>query len=100
MANKISISLNLSKIDKNKIIERVYKNKAGEEVKEKLYKFDLIESTHQTVVATGDTWILKKTHFGVEQQSKEEKAQKVKPSYVAEGLIFESKEESNKKELD
>ena len=93
--NKISISLNLSKIDKDKIVERTYKNKQGEEVKEKLYKFDLVESSNQTVVATGDTWVLKKTHFGVEQQTKEEKAQKVKPNYVAEGLIFEKKDELN-----
>lgn len=90
---KISITLNVSKIDKSKIIERTYNNKDGVEVTEKLYKFELIEAKEPKFVAEGDTWIMKKTHFGVETQSKEEKAEKKKTNYIAEGFTFESKEE-------
>lgn len=90
---KISITLDVSKIDKSKIIERKYKNKDGVEVTQKLYKFDLIEGKEPKFVAEGDTWIMKKTHFGAETQTKEEKAVKKPANYVAEGFIFETKED-------
>lgn len=90
---KISITLNVSKIDKSKIIERKYTNKEGNEVIEKLYKFDLIEAKEPKFVAQGDTWVMKKTHFGAETFTKEEKANKKEPNYVAEGFTFEKKDE-------
>lgn len=89
---KINITLNLSKIDKSKIFERTYKNKDGEDITEKLYKFELIKNREDKFIAEGDTWIMKKTHFGAETQTKEEKAEKKKTNYVAEGFMFENKE--------
>jgi len=92
---KITISLDVGKISKDKILERTYKNKEGEEVKQKIYKFDLIELNDPKFVAQGDNWILKKTHFCTEPQSKEDKEAKKPINYVGEGLVFESKEKEN-----
>lgn len=90
---KISITLNVSNIDKSKIIERTYKNKEGVDVTEKLYKFDLIKSKEDKFIAEGTTWKMIKTHFGVEAQTKEEREAKKKANYVAEGFKFETKED-------
>lgn len=90
---KISITLNVTKIDKSKIFERTYKNKDGEEITEKLYKFDLIETKEPKFVAEGDTWTMFKTHFGAEAQTKDERADKKPANYVAEGFVFEQKAE-------
>jgi uncharacterized membrane-anchored protein len=87
---KITISLDVSKISKDKIVERTYKNKEGEDVKQKVYKFDVIELNQQKVIASGDTWKMLKTHFCVEQQTKEEKEAKVPQIFVGEGLSFEN----------
>lgn len=90
---KISITLNVSKIDKSKIFERTYKDKEGNDITEKLYKFDLIKGKEAKFVTEGDTWKMIKTHFGAETQTKEERDAKKKPNYVAEGFIFENKPE-------
>lgn len=90
--NKITINLNLSKIDKSKIVERVYKDKEGNEVKEKIYKFEIIPLKEKKFVAEGDTWTMFKTHFGVESQTKEEREAKKPSNFVAEGMQFEKKE--------
>lgn len=89
--NKISITLNVSNVPKDKIFERVYKDKEGNEVKERLYKFDLIESKEAKFVTEGATWVMKKTHFGVDAQTKQERESKAKAVYVAEGFVFENK---------
>jgi hypothetical protein len=87
---KIMITLDLSKLDKSKIIEKTYKNKNGEEVKQKLYKFDVVELNQQKVVASGDTWKMIKTHFCSEPQTKEEREAKKETIYLGEGCSFES----------
>lgn len=90
--NKISITLDVSKISKTKIIDRKYTNKENTEVIVKEYKIDVVPVKEVKVVAQGDTWIMKKTHFVVEAQTKEERADKTPSVYVGEGFSFESRE--------
>lgn len=90
---KISVTLNVSKIDKSKILERTYKNKDGQDITEKFYKFDLVPTKEQKFISEGKDWVLKKTHFGAETQTKEEKEVKKPTNYVAEGMIFYKKED-------
>jgi len=86
---KISITLDVSKISKDKIIEKSYKNKDGEEIKQKIYKFDVIELNQQKVVTLGEGWKMLKTHFCVESQTKEEREAKIPQIYIGEGFCFE-----------
>ena len=89
---KISITLNVSKIDKSKIFERTYKDKDGNSVTEKLYKFDLIKVKEPKFVAEGEGWRMIKTHFGAETQTREEREAKKTSNFVADGFTFEKKE--------
>lgn len=89
--SKISITLDVSKINKAKIVDRKYTNKAGVEVVQKQYKIEVVPTKEVKVIAQGDTWVMKKTHFVVEAQTKEERAGKAPSVYVGEGFTFEEK---------
>lgn len=89
---KISITLDVSKIDKSKIVDKVYKDKEGNEVVQKIYKFDAVPVKEEKFVAEGDTWIMKKTHFCAEAQTKEERDAKKPTNYIGEGFRFDTKE--------
>ena len=92
---KINVTINVAKISKDKIVERKYTNKEGVEVVTKDYKIDIVPTREIKVVAQGDTWIMKKTHFVAESQTKEERANKVKANYIGEGFKFENKEDTS-----
>ena len=85
---KINITLDLTKIDKSKIIYRTFTNKAGEEVTVKEYRIEAIELQDPKFFKSGDGWNLLKTHFIVEGQTKEERQAKKKSVCVGEGLQF------------
>lgn len=87
--SKVSITLDVSKFNKSKITERKYINKAGVEVTEKNYKVDLIPLNQVKVIKETDTYVLKKTHFVVEAQTKEERAAKKPQVYVGVGMQFD-----------
>lgn len=89
---KINITLDVSKINKDKIVERKYKNKNGEEIVEKNYKIEVVPTKEKKMVTSGPSWVLMKTHYVVEAQTKEEKANKEKQNYVGNGYQFESKQ--------
>lgn len=89
---KINIKLDVSKIDKSKIVEKTYKDKNGNEVTQKIYSFDAVPVKEEKFVAEGDTWIMKKTHFCAEAQTKEERDAKKPTNYIGEGFVFENKE--------
>jgi hypothetical protein len=46
-------------------------------------------------VTEGDTWVMYKTHFIVEGQTKEEKQQKINGKYIGSGFQFEEKGTTN-----
>lgn len=90
---KISLEINLSALDKSKIIEKTYKNKDGVSVTEKIYKADLVELNEKKFVAEGKDWIMKKTHFLADAQSKEEREAKAKSNFIGSGFVFERKDQ-------
>lgn len=86
--SSISITIDVGKISKHKIVERSYTNRNNEQVTVKEYKVELVPLKEPKVIKTGDSWTLSKTHFLVEQQTKEEKASKTPSNYVGEGFQF------------
>lgn len=89
--NKINITIDVSKIDKSKIVERRYTDREGKEVVLKEYKMELIPLNAPKFVKEGENWKLIKTHFAVEAQTKEEKASKVESKFIGDGFVFEDK---------
>ncbi len=88
MNEKISLTIDVSKISKSKIIERKYKDKDGNEVTAKEYNIDIVPLKEVKVLKSGNGWDMVKTHFAAEAQSKEERAAKAKTVYVGEGITF------------
>lgn len=86
--NKISVTLDLSKINKDRIVSRTFTNKEGVEVTVKEYKIDVIPLREPKFIKQGEGWNLLKTHFVVEGQTKEERQAKTKSIYIGEGMQF------------
>ena len=88
---KISITLDVSKIDKTKIKERTFINKGGVEVTAKDYKLDVVPLKEKKIIKEGDNWILYKTHFVAEPQTKEERDNGQPSNIIGDGVVFEDK---------
>jgi hypothetical protein len=97
---KINITLDVSKINKSKIIERNFKKADGEIIVTKDYKIEVVPTKQIKVIAQGDTWILEKTHFVVEGQTKQERLDKVKPVYVGEGFTMRDKKSDGESQVE
>lgn len=87
--NKILLTIDLSKVKKDRIVDRTYKDKDGNELVSKDYKMEAIELDEPKVIKEGDTWRLVKTHFLVQAKTKEEREAKVKTVFLGDGLQFE-----------
>lgn len=92
----MKIDINLSALDKSRIVTRTYQTQDGTEVTEKHYKAELFELKEPKTIASGDTWELQKTHFLKDELSKEEKQNQVKANFIGEGLEFKNKGDSIK----
>lgn len=90
---KISVTLDLSKIDKDKMTERKYTNRDGKEVVIQEYKFDLVPLKTPKFIKDGGKWTMEKTHFAAEAQTKEERMAGEKSTFIGDGFIFRTKEE-------
>lgn len=86
---KISITLDVSKINKDKIIDRKYTNRTGAEVTVKEYKIEAVPRNDQVLIKDGGTYRVYKSHLIYEAQTKEERASKVKGVVVGDGFTFE-----------
>jgi hypothetical protein len=88
----MKITIDLSKINKSKIVERKYTNKEGQEIVAKEYSLDLVPLKAPKFIKEGNTngkaWTMTKTHFLAETVSKDEKAQGVKGNIVGDGIDF------------
>lgn len=89
--SKLNITLDVTKFNKAKIVDRVYTTRGGEKVTKKEYKVEVVPLKEPKFVTEGATFKLIKTHFVVEAQTKEERAAKAPSVYVGEGFVFESK---------
>lgn len=85
---KLSITIDVSKINKNKITERKFTNSQGEEITVKEYRMDILPLKEEKTIKTGDGWEMVKSHFVVESPSKEEKDQKIKTPFLGDGIEF------------
>jgi len=84
--DKITGTIDLMRIDKNKIITRTYTNKAGEEITVKEYSFDVVARKDPKTIKEGDTWALNESHFITDAPTKDERADKVKMNIVGRGI--------------
>ena len=89
---KISIKIDVSKIDKSRITKRTYQNKSGETVTVNEIALDIVPLKETKLLKDGDTYQLWKTHFVAIPQTKEEREQKVKSRIIGDGTIFKNKE--------
>jgi hypothetical protein len=92
--SKISIKIDISKIDKTKITERKYTNKEGVEVVIKELSLDIVPLKEKKVIKEGDTWRMVKTHFVAEPQTKEERANGQPSNILGDGIVFEDNKAS------
>jgi len=89
---KISIKIDVSKIDKSKITSRTFTTKDGKEVTVKEIALDIVPVKEAKLLKEGDTYQLWKTHFVTIPQSKEDRENKVKSAILGDGVIFKNKE--------
>ena len=94
--SKIQITLDAAKL-RNLISTRSYTNREGQEVNIQEVKFDLIEMKPEShkVVYEHAKFDLVKTHFAVEQQTKEQREAKADPNYIGEGITQVWKESND-----
>lgn len=85
---KISITIDLTKIDKSRIIERSYTNASGETVTAKEYKMDVVPLKDPKVIKEGPTWAMVKKYFVANAPTKEEREAKTKTGIIGEGIVF------------
>lgn len=86
---KISVTLDLTKIDKSKITERKYTDKAGVEHTAKEYKIDVVPLKAEKFVTEGSWGKMFKTHFVAQAQTKEEREARANSVFVGDGFRFE-----------
>ena len=99
---KISITIDLSKLDKTRIVPRTYTNKEGIEVTVKEYKMDVVEMKpeNQKSVFKGDGFEIVKTHFVTNTATKEERAEKAQTGFLGEGVSFKDTKEVSLDDID
>jgi hypothetical protein len=92
MNEKLTIKIDVTKIDKSKIISRTFKTKAGETVTVKELVLDVVPLKETKLLKDGDTYQLYQTHFVAEQQTKEEREAKTKSKIIGNATMFKNKE--------
>jgi hypothetical protein len=93
MNERIKISIDVTKVPKDKIVERRFTNSQGHEVVARELKMEVValKPESQKVIKSGDTWELVKTHFVALEQTKEEKEAKKNSAIVGAGVMFRNK---------
>ena len=91
---KLTLELDLAKINKAKIQERKFTTKDGQEVIQKIYKMELVELKIPKFLKKGEGYDMVKTHFLAEKQTKEERANKEKSNFVGDGIQFTNTSDS------
>lgn len=91
MNERIKISIDVTKVPKDRIVERRFTNNAGHEVIVRELKAEVVPLKEQKVIMTGDTWELVKTHFVALEQTKEDREAKKNSAIVGAGVMFRNK---------
>ena len=88
MTSKISLTIDLTKINKSRIIERSYQDREGVTVNTKEYKLDIVPKKEPRLIKEGDTWQMVETHFVAEATTKEERDSGYKGAILGSGITF------------
>ena len=96
--DKLNLTIDVSKIDKTKIVDREFTTKDGQVIKSKDLKLDVVPVREPKLIKEGPTWQMWKTHFVALEQTKEERENKVKSVIIGDGIMFKSKADEQKQE--
>ena len=91
MNEKLSITIEVSKIPKANIVERAYFDKSNKQVVVKELKLDIVPLREPKLIKEQDTWAMWKTHFVAIPQTKEERERKIKSTILGDGIMFKDK---------
>ena len=96
---KLSLTIDVSKIDKDKITTNTYTDKNGNTVIQKLYRMEVIPLKQPKFIKeTQSGYKIVKTHFIVENQTKEEREAKKESNFLGDGIVFEKAESDSSEE--
>ncbi len=87
-SGKILITIDVLKVNKDKIKERRFTTKDGKEVIAKDLNLEIVPLKEPKLIKEGDAWALYKTHFVALEQTQEERQNKVKSLIVGDGRQF------------
>lgn len=90
--SKITVTIDVSKIDKSRIFKNTYTKQDGTEVTEMNYTMDVVPKKETRLIKEGDTWEMRETHFVAQGQTKEEREAKADTVYIGSGVSFVDKE--------
>lgn len=90
--HKLSITIDLAKLKKERIHVRTYTNGVGETVTVKEYRMEAVPVREEKILKSGETYDLVKTHFITEATTKEEREAGYKGAILGDGLYFRGKE--------
>lgn len=90
MSDKVSITIDVTSIPRDRIVERSFTDRDGNERTVKEVKLDVVplkQENHKTLWS-GDSGTLVKTHFVCLAQTKQERADRADTVYVGDGVRF------------
>jgi len=90
---KLTLRLDLTKIDKSKIVERSFAKQDGTTVTEKNYNFELVPLKEEKVVKTTDSYVLVKVAFLADKSVKGADGKYVNGAVLGDALEFRNLEE-------
>jgi len=90
--DRLNIKIDVSKIDKNKIITRSFNTIDGNTITVREISLDIVPRKEAKLLKDGDTYQLWKTHFVAIPQNKEERANKIKSVILGDGTMFKDKQ--------
>lgn len=87
---KLRLKINLSDVDKSRIVERTFTTKEGKEKTVKELVLDCVEMKEPKVIPTKGDFLLKKTHFIAHPSKKKDDGTYEDTIYVGEGTQIEN----------
>lgn len=90
---KLTLRLDLTKIDKTKITDRTYQKQDGTSVTEKNYNFELVPLKEEKVVKTTDKYVLVKVAMLADKSIKGADGKYINGTVLGDALEFRNVEE-------
>lgn len=90
---KLTLRIDLTKIDKTTIVDRTYQKQDGTSVTEKNYKFELKPLNEEKVVKSTDKYVLVKVAFLAEPSVKGADGKYINGTIIGDALEFRNVED-------